>query len=83
MDTPLQRARISDTRKPSQEDIAGFVGITQSYYSRIERGAVQATPDIAEKLVRFFGNRVSEVEILYPERFTSTEPKPAQAEVPA
>lgn len=71
MDTPLQRARILDTRQLSQEAVADAVGLTQSYYSRIERGLVQASPEIAEKLARFFGHKVSEIEILYPERFAS------------
>jgi transcriptional regulator with XRE-family HTH domain len=69
MNTPLQRARQSDTRQLSQEDVAAAIGVTQSYYSKVERGIAQATPENAEKLVAFFGNRVSEIEVLYPDRF--------------
>lgn len=75
MQTPLQRARSSDTRNLSQEGVALAVGMTQSYYSKIERGRCKATPEIAEKIAAFLGNRVSEVEILYPERF----PQPTEA----
>lgn len=83
MSTPLQRARLSDTRSLSQAEVAAGVGMTQSFYSKIEGGRTQATPEWAEKLASFFGYRVSEMEILYPERFTKATAPPTSGEVPA
>jgi hypothetical protein len=42
------------------------------HLSRVERGEKTST-DIAERLSVFFENEISEIEILYPERYIMTE----------
>lgn len=37
--------------------------------SRIERGAQRASTSLAESLCRVFDNEITEIHILYPERF--------------
>jgi transcriptional regulator with XRE-family HTH domain len=64
--TPLRKER--ERRNMSATEVAKAVGINQSYYSKIERGFKPA-PDIAEKLALFFGHTVTELQILYPERY--------------
>lgn len=38
--------------------------------SRIENCKQTASPDLAERLAKHFGYAVTEIQILYPERFT-------------
>jgi len=42
------------------------------HLSRIERGEKTST-EVAEKLSVFFKNEISEIEILYPERYITNE----------
>jgi transcriptional regulator with XRE-family HTH domain len=65
--TPLRKIRRF--RGMSQMQVAARVGINQSHFSKIERGDVKPTPEVAEKLARFFGHAITELEILYPERY--------------
>lgn len=44
------------------------VGVDNGHLSRIERGE-KTSPDLAERLSSFFKNEISEIEILYPERY--------------
>ena len=67
VDTPLRRARKSAGK--TLTEVATAMGVFQSTLSRIELGQQNASPSQAEWLARYFGT-VSEIEILYPERFT-------------
>lgn len=66
INTPLRAARL-DARKKLR-DVANAVRTSEGNLSRIECGKQTATAELAEKLARYFGT-VTEVEILYPERF--------------
>lgn len=65
--TPLRLAR--QRRDLTLDDVAAAVEVDISTISRIENGKQVASPALAEKLSKFFGNAVTEIEILYPERF--------------
>ena len=66
-ETPLRRARKAAGKTVTE--VAAAVGAFQSTISRIELNQQRASPEQAERLARYFGT-VSEIEILYPERFT-------------
>lgn len=68
MITPLRKARQRAGKKLG--DVALAVDISEGSLSRIECGKQKPSPDVAERLARHFGT-VSEIEILYPERFTA------------
>lgn len=65
-DSPLRRARKASGKTTTE--VAAAVGVDQSSISRIERGTHRATSQVAEAIAKFLGN-VSELEILYPERY--------------
>jgi putative transcriptional regulator len=68
--TPLRNIR---TRKGfSLQHVCSHVRMDNGHLSRIERGEKTST-DIAERLSVFFENEISEIEILYPERYIMTE----------
>lgn len=66
-DTPIRRARIR--KKWSQDQVARSVGINASTYNRIELGRYVPNAALAEKLSKVFEGRITEMQILYPERF--------------
>ncbi|MFN9913204.1 MAG: helix-turn-helix transcriptional regulator [Pirellulaceae bacterium] len=61
-ETPLQRARTQ--RGLKQSDVATALGLTQGWYSKIERG--ETTPDVllAQRIANHFKTNVSD---LWPE----------------
>lgn len=74
MATPLQIVRKK--LKFTLHDVAVPVGLDPGNLSRIERRKQGVTPDVAEKLSRFYkekGGDISELEILYPERYVDQE----------
>ncbi|BCB27038.1 hypothetical protein SKTS_19240 [Sulfurimicrobium lacus] len=71
MYTPLKQARIR--RGQTLADVAQAVETDDSTISRIENRKQSASPELAEKLARHFGNAVTEIEIIYPERFMQSE----------
>lgn len=73
-DTPLRRAR--NARGLTLEQLSSGVNLDPATISRIERGET-CSADAAERLAAFFGeNTITELEILYPERY---EPKKVAA----
>ena len=64
--TPLKRLR--EARGLTGVEISAAVGISNAQYSRIERGD-PTTPETAERLVKYFGDGITEMEVLYPERY--------------
>lgn len=69
MNSPLRNARLK--REKTLQEVATAVGIDTGNLSRIERGEQIPNKDLAEKLVNYYGNEVSELQIIYPERFAS------------
>lgn len=66
--TPLRNARLNAGK--TLATVAADVGTDKGTLSRIETGTKRAPLPLAASLARYFGT-VSEIEILYPERFTA------------
>ncbi len=49
-------------------DVAKAVNLSQGHLSKLEKGRT-TTKSTAEKLAAFFAGEITEIEILYPERF--------------
>ncbi|PEI02668.1 transcriptional regulator [Pantoea agglomerans] len=83
MHSPLRILRMSQGKTLSEVAVA--IHLDVGNLSRIERGLQVASLDVAERLAVFFEGEISELEILYPQRFqkdtktlsaTSTVAKP-------
>lgn len=68
--TPLRNARIESSLTITQ--VASAVGCDPGNLSRMERGIQRPSPEVAEKLAAYFGPKLTEIQILYPERFVTT-----------
>ncbi|WP_282361431.1 helix-turn-helix transcriptional regulator [Pseudomonas sp. PS01300] len=73
--SPLKRARLS--RNWTLADVTARLAalgdrVDSGNLSRVEGGAQRASTGLAEKLVQVFEGDLTEIHILYPERFTST-----------
>jgi transcriptional regulator with XRE-family HTH domain len=68
METPLRKAR--EQRGLTLQEVAKEVDTDQGNLSRIERGEQTPSKELAAALSAFFGHEVSEMQILYPERYT-------------
>ncbi|MGP5331964.1 helix-turn-helix domain-containing protein [Pseudomonas helleri] len=73
--TPLKRARIA--KKWTLADVSARLSqfgdtIDSGNLSRVERGVQRASTTLAENLSRVFDNEITEIHILYPERFDSS-----------
>lgn len=51
-------------------DVSAMTGIDTGNLSRIERGVQSASPAAAEKLAAVFSGSITELEVLYPERYS-------------
>ncbi|SDG86433.1 Helix-turn-helix [Pseudomonas flavescens] len=76
--TPLKKARLNRGWRLS--DVATRLAdhdcsLDAANISRIERDKQKASPSIAEKLCLAFGGELTELQILYPERFMEPAPK--------
>ena len=69
MTTPLRLLRKRQNK--TLKDVALALNATVSHLSRIENAQMKASPDLAERLAKYFGHEVSEIQILYPERFAT------------
>lgn len=65
--TPLKRLR--EERGESVRHVAAAIGTSPSNLSRIENAEHRSSPEIAERLARHFGHAITELQILYPERY--------------
>lgn len=63
--------KIRKGRGYSLVQASEILGIDASHLSRIERGLQRPSPDVAELLSKLFG--VSEIQLLYPERFQNKD----------
>jgi transcriptional regulator with XRE-family HTH domain len=75
MNTPLKKVRLDEDK--TLQEVANAVGIDTGNLSRIERGLQVPSKDLTEKLAKYFDNKVTETEIIYPERFSQPEQKAA------
>lgn len=71
MQTPLKTLRTD--RNQTLQTVAKAVDTDAGNLSRIENGKQRASPDLAEKLAKHFGYAITEIQILYPERFRDAE----------
>jgi transcriptional regulator with XRE-family HTH domain len=69
MNTPLKKIRVLNDR--TLKEVADAIDVDPSNLSRIERGLQAATPQLAEKIATYFDNKISEIEVLYPQRFSN------------
>lgn len=70
MQAPLKAARTR--RGLTLDQVSQAVGTDSGNLSRIENGKQKASPDLAERLAKYFGGEITEIQILYPERFSSS-----------
>lgn len=70
--TPLKKARLEKGWRLA-DVVSRLSGVGSTIdtgnLSRIERGEQRASPALAENLSRVFGGEVTEIHILYPERY--------------
>ncbi|EIU7557583.1 MULTISPECIES: helix-turn-helix domain-containing protein [Providencia] len=67
MQTPLRRIRIE--KQLTISEVANAINCDVGNLSRLERGAQAASLELAEKLVKFYGEKITEMQILYPKRY--------------
>jgi len=68
--TPL--AKIRESRGLTKAHVAKEVGCDKGHYWNIEAGKQVPSAALARKIARFFGNAVTEHQILYPEDYIDT-----------
>lgn len=71
MKTPLRKLRLE--HKKTIQDVAKATNIDVGNLSRIERGKQVTSLEIAEKLCKYFGGEISEMQILFPQRFLASD----------
>lgn len=71
MSSPLRTARLA--KKESLIETGRACSVDPGNLSRIERGEQVPGLELVERLVKHFGGTVSELEILYPERYAISE----------
>lgn len=69
--TPLRLARVK--RGLRLADVAAGIGTTAAQISNVETAKHRPSAELAERISVYFKGEVSEIEILYPERFMSKE----------
>ncbi|MEE5046288.1 helix-turn-helix transcriptional regulator [Pseudomonas alliivorans] len=73
--TPLKQARIKRgwtlTEVSARLVSLGADRVDTGNLSRIERGNQRASATLAESLTKVFEGDITEIHVLYPERFTS------------
>jgi transcriptional regulator with XRE-family HTH domain len=67
MKSPLRQAR--ERRGLTLKAVADHVAMDQGNLSRVERGEQTPSKELAESLCKFFGHEVTEMQIIYPERY--------------
>lgn len=65
-DSPLKDARIK--RELTLQQVSAAVGTDTGNLSRIERGLQIPSKELAEALVKYYDNEITETQIIYPER---------------
>lgn len=67
MHSPLKQTRLK--RGQTLAQVSTAVSTNTGNLSRIENGRQTASPKLAEKLAKHFGYEITEIQIVYPERF--------------
>lgn len=67
MSTPLRKMRVQ--KKLTIAEVAIATQLDVGNLSRIERGIQVPSLETAEKLSRYFKGKVTEMQILYPQRY--------------
>lgn len=67
MKSPLRQIR--ERKGQTIVEVCRAVGADQGNLSRVENCKQKASTELAERLSRHFGGEISEMEILYPDRF--------------
>lgn len=67
MQTPLRKMRVEKGLTITEVAIATQLDVGN--LSRIERGVQVTSLETAEKLSKFFKGKISEMQILYPQRY--------------
>lgn len=76
--SPLRQAR--QAQKKTLAEVAAAAHCDIGGLSRIERGERRASAETAARLAKALRHRVTEIQILYPERYTGSEcEKPRRA----
>jgi transcriptional regulator with XRE-family HTH domain len=74
MVTPLKSERIN--RGLSAAKLATAVGVQAPSISRLENGKMKASPDLANRIAKYFDNAITRDQILFPEDYVDvTAPK--------
>jgi transcriptional regulator with XRE-family HTH domain len=76
MITPLKKERLK--RCLGTEELAAAVGVSQPTINRVENGIRRASPDLADRLQRYFGLSITRDQILYPEYYEETPRRSVQ-----
>jgi transcriptional regulator with XRE-family HTH domain len=72
MSTPLRVER--EKRGMTTEELAIAVGVRQPTISRVESGRSRPSPELADRLAKYFGNAVTRDQILFPEDYVEAAP---------
>ncbi|MEQ4624774.1 helix-turn-helix domain-containing protein [Providencia manganoxydans] len=67
MQTPLRKIRLE--KQLTISEVANAISCDVGNLSRLERGTQAASLELAEKLVKFYGENITEMQILYPKRY--------------
>ncbi|MEQ5126438.1 helix-turn-helix transcriptional regulator [Providencia alcalifaciens] len=67
MQTPLRKIRLE--KKLTISEVANAIHCDVGNLSRLERGTQAASLELAERLARFYGDKITEMQILYPQRY--------------
>lgn len=78
MKSPLRQIR--ERKGQTIVEVSRAVQTDPGNLSRIENAKQNASPELAEKLVKHFAGEISEVEILYPQRYMANAVDAAQTE---
>ncbi|HCE07018.1 MAG TPA: XRE family transcriptional regulator [Oxalobacteraceae bacterium] len=71
MKSPLRQAR--ERRGLTLKAVADHVSMDQGNLSRVERGEQTPSKELVASLCKFFGHEVTEMQIIYPERYVSPQ----------
>ncbi|CAG9414503.1 helix-turn-helix domain-containing protein [Providencia alcalifaciens] len=67
MQTPLRKIRLE--KKLTISEVANAINCDVGNLSRLERGTQAASLELAERLAKFYGDKITEMQILYPKRY--------------
>jgi putative transcriptional regulator len=74
MSLAIKSARLK--RGQTLVQVAKAIGTDAGNLSRVENGKQMPSPKMAAKLARYFGYEITEIQILYPERFAESPQQP-------